>query len=494
MPDIVKYTISGALNSLKNKNFSATELTQSYLQEMTKHQELNAYITQTPDIALKQAFVADQNYHNGSAKSLEGIPIAVKDLFCTKGVLTTAGSKMLSNFVPTYESTVSQKIKDQGGIMLGKTNMDEFAMGSANITSHFGNVISPWKAKDAPTISVVPGGSSGGSAAVVSSCQAPAALGSDTGGSVRQPASFTGIVGFKPTYGRCSRYGMIAFASSLDQAGIFTRTVEDAALMLQVIMGFDEKDSTSIQQTVPELQSACTTGIKNMKIGVPFDIMQQDGIQPDVIKMWQDTIEHLKKDGAEIIDISLPYAKYALATYYVIAPAEASSNLSRYDGVRYGLRIENSGNSIDEMYENTRSAGFGAEVKRRIMIGTYVLSSSCMDAYYLKAQKIRRLIADDFKKAFAQVEAIILPSTPSEAFNLGERQDNPVTMYLADLLTIPASLAGLPCCSVPAALSSRGLPLGMQVIGKALDEYNTLRVSAAIERNSKNISFTPRGF
>ncbi|WP_342279004.1 Asp-tRNA(Asn)/Glu-tRNA(Gln) amidotransferase subunit GatA [Candidatus Tisiphia endosymbiont of Myopa tessellatipennis] len=489
MSEIIKLTITQALKALKNKEFSCVELTKAHIKEMDKHKELNAYITETTDIALEQSKIADQNYHNGIARPLEGIPIAVKDLFCTKGVLTTAASKILSNFVPTYESTVSKNVRDHGTIMLGKANMDEFAMGSANITSYFGNVISPWKAVDAPTTPVVPGGSSGGSSAAVSSFLAMAALGSDTGGSVRQPASYTGLVGFKPTYGRCSRYGMIAFASSLDQAGVLTRTVEDTALMLQAMIGFDENDSTSINSEVLELRSACNSSAKNMKIGVPFDIMKQDGIQPDIIKMWQHTIDILKNDGAEIIDISLPYSKYALAAYYVIAPAETSSNLSRYDGIRYGIRVGNEGISIEEMYEKTRTAGFGAEVKRRIMIGTYLLSSAFMDAYYLKAQKIRRLILDDFKKAFAQVEAIILPSAPSEAFNLGEKQDNPVTMYLNDLFTIPASLAGLPCCSVPAALSSRGLPLGMQVIGKALDEYNTLKVAAAIERGSRDISF-----
>ncbi|MCC8483488.1 MAG: Asp-tRNA(Asn)/Glu-tRNA(Gln) amidotransferase subunit GatA [Rickettsia endosymbiont of Labidopullus appendiculatus] len=489
MSEIVKLTITQALEALKSKEFSCVELTKAHIAEMDKQKELNAYITETTDTALQQAKIADQNYHKGIEKSLEGIPISVKDLFCTKGVLTTAGSRMLSKFIPTYESTVSNKVQEHGTIMLGKTNMDEFAMGSANITSYFGNVISPWKAVDAPSTPLVPGGSSGGASASVSAFLAMAALGSDTGGSVRQPASYTGVVGFKPTYGRCSRYGMIAFASSLDQAGVLTRTVEDNALMLQAMMGFDEKDSTSIDSEVPQLRSACNASVKNMKIGVPFDLMRKQGIQPDIIKMWQNAIDILKNDGVEIIDISLPYSKYALSAYYVIAPAETSSNLSRYDGVRYGFRAENEGVSIEEMYQKTRSAGFGSEVKRRIMIGTYLLSSTLMDAYYLKAQKIRRLISDDFNKAFGRVEAIILPSAPSEAFNLGEKQDNPVTMYLNDLFTIPASLAGLPCCSVPAALSSRGLPLGMQVIGKALDEYNTLKVAAAIERGSKNISF-----
>ncbi len=488
MSEIIKLTITQALKGLKNKDFSCTELTKAYIAEKDKQKKLNAYITETTDTALEKAKIADQNYHRGIEKSLEGIPISVKDVFCTKGILTTAGSKMLSNFIPTYESTISKKVQDHGAIMLGKTNMDEFAMGSANITSYFGNVISPWKAIDAPTTPIVPGGSSGGASASVSAFLAMAALGSDTGGSVRQPASYTGLVGFKPTYGRCSRYGMIAFASSLDQAGVLARTVEDTALMLEAIIGFDEKDSTSIDYKIPKLRAACNTSLKNIKIGVPFDIMKHNSLQVDIIKMWEQTIDVLKNDGAEIIDISLSYSKYALAAYYVIAAAEASSNLSRYDGIRYGLRISE-GISIDEMYNEIRTCGFGYEVKRRIMIGTYLLSSAFMDAYYLKAQKIRRLISDDFKKAFTQVEAIVLPTTPSEAFNLGEKQDHPVTMYLNDLFTIPASLAGLPCCSIPAAISSRRLPLGMQVIGKALDEYNTLKVASAIERGANNISF-----
>ena len=494
MSEIVKLAITQALKALKNKDFSATELTEEHLKTMVKHKNLNAYITETPDLALEQAKLSDKNYQSNSIRPLEGIPIAIKDLFCTNQVLTTGGSKMLSDFVPAYESTVSQKIKDSGTIMLGKANMDEFAMGSANITSYFGNVISPWKAKDEPEVDLVPGGSSGGSAAAVSGFLAMAALGSDTGGSIRQPASYTGLVGFKPTYGRCSRFGMIAYASSLDQAGLFTRSVEDNALLLQTIMGYDEKDSTSLNIDVPELTSAPTCSVKNMKIGVPFNIMQQDGIQEDIIKMWSNAIDILKSEGVEIVDISLPHFKYALAAYYVISPAEASSNLARYDGVRYGFRAESEGMSVDEMYEQTRSIGFGTEVKRRIMIGTYVLSSSLMDAYYLKAQKIRRLIFDDFNNAFKKVDVVLLPSTPSEAFRLGEKQDNPITMYLNDLLTIPANLAGLPCCSVPAALSSRGLPLGMQVIGRALDEYNTLKVAGAIERAAKDINFIPRGF
>jgi aspartyl-tRNA(Asn)/glutamyl-tRNA(Gln) amidotransferase subunit A len=377
--------------------------------------------------------------------------------------------------------------------MLGKANMDECAMGSSNLTSYFGKVINPWKAINDET-ELVPGGSSGGSSAAVSSFISMAALGSDTGGSVRQPAAFTGIVGIKPTYGRCSRWGMIAFASSLDQAGVLTRTTEDSAILLEAMMGFDERDSTSIDAKVPELRSATKASVKGMKIGIPVDLMNQDGVDNEIIQMWQNSVKIMKAEGAEIINIELPHSKYALATYYIIGPAEASSNLARYDGVRYGLRVEKEGMGIEEMYELTRSAGFGAEVKRRIMIGTYVLSSAFMDAYYLKAQKMRRLIANDFNSSFKKVDVIMLPSAPTAAFGVNEVQDNPVTMYLNDIFTIPASLAGLPCISVPAALSNKGLPLGMQIIGQPLDEYNTLRAAAAIERACVGIDFKPRGF
>jgi aspartyl-tRNA(Asn)/glutamyl-tRNA(Gln) amidotransferase subunit A len=414
-------------------------------------------------------------------------------LFCTKGGKTTAGSKMLGKFIPPYESTVSQNIADNGTIMIGKANMDEFAMGSSNTTSYFGNVISPWKAKDSDQ-DLVPGGSSGGSSAAVSSCTAMAALGSDTGGSIRQPAAFTGTFGIKPTYGRCSRWGMVAFASSLDQAGVFTRNVKDSALMLEAMMGFDEKDSTSINQKIPELISASTKSVKGMKVGIPTDLMEMDGVNPEIMQMWQDSIEMMKAEGAEIVNITLPHAQYALSVYYVIAPAEASSNLSRYDGVRYTHRTDKVCSNLDDLYRFTRTEGFGEEVKRRIMIGTYVLSSSHMDAYYLKAQKVRRLIANDFKNAYEKVDVIMLPSTPSAAFGINDNQDDPLTMYLNDIFTIPASLAGLPCSSVPAALNSKGLPLGMQLVAPALDEYNVLRASAVIERAVKDLDFTPRGF
>lgn len=491
MSDLIKLTIAESLSGLRAKKFSALELTNAHLAQMEKHRNLNAYVLETPEIARKHAAESDKRIAAGGMRKLEGIPIGVKDLYCTKGIRTTSCSKILSNFVPTYESTVSQKVADCGTIMLGKTSMDEMAMGSSNMTSYFGQVISPWKGKNGEELT--PGGSSGGSSAAASAYMAMATLGSDTGGSVRQPAAYTGLVGIKPTYGRCSRYGMIAFSSSLDQAGVFTRTTEDAALMLEAMMGFDLKDSTSLDVPVPELLSATQKPVTGMKIGVPLDLMKQEGIAPEIIKMWQDSIDKLKSQGAEIVDIALPYSKYALQVYYVIAPAEASANLSRYDGVRYGLRVEKEGMSLDEMYELTRSEGFGAEVKRRILIGAYVLSSGFMDAYYLQAQKVRRLIAEDFGKAFAKVDAILLPSAPTEAFALNTPQDNPVTMYLNDIFTIPASLAGLPCISVPAALSANGLPLGMQVVGDKLDEYNVLRVAAALER-ATDLSFVPKGF
>lgn len=493
MKNINKLSIMDALKGLKTKQFTVKELVQAHVTQSEKCANLNSFITKTYDSALQSAEIADQNYQNGTNRSLEGIPVGVKDLFCTNGVKTTAGSKMLHNFVPTYESTVTSNIFAGGALMIGKTNMDEFAMGSSNTTSYYGNVISPWKASDSD-VDLVPGGSSGGSASVVSSFSSMGSLGSDTGGSIRQPAAFTGLVGIKPTYGRCSRWGMIAFSSSLDQAGVFTRTVADSALMLENIMGFDEKDSTSANMKVPELVSATSKSVKGMKVGVPMDLMTLEGVNSEIIKMWQDSIKMMQNDGAEIINITLPHAKYALPVYYVIAPAEASSNLSRYDGVRYGHRTQKECSSLDEMYIQTRTEGFGEEVKRRIMIGAYVLSASQMDAYYLKAQKVRRLIALDFKEAYNKVDVILLPSTPTAAFAINENQNDPLTMYLNDIFTIPASLAGLPCSSVPAAMSSKQLPLGMQIIAPAFDEYGLIKASAVIERAVNDIDFTPRGF
>jgi aspartyl-tRNA(Asn)/glutamyl-tRNA(Gln) amidotransferase subunit A len=492
MTEINKLSIIEALDGLKSKKFSSSDLVKAHIEQMQKQKHLNCYITETTDLALKLAKEADEKYSKGENRVLEGIPIGVKDLFCTKGYKTTAGSKILNNFVPTYESTVSQKIADSGTIMLGKTNMDEFAMGSSNTTSYYGNVISPWKVQD-DNRDLVPGGSSGGSAAAVSSFCAMAALGSDTGGSIRQPAAFTGTTGIKPTYGRCSRWGMVAFASSLDQAGIFTRTVADAALLLQVIMGFDEKDSTSVNIPVPELVSATTKSVKGMRIGIPTNLMEIDGVEAGIIQMWNDSIEIMKAEGAEIVHITLPNAPHALPVYYVIAPAEASANLARYDGVRYGHRSEAQHNNLDEMYINTRTEGFGAEVKRRMMIGAHVLSANCMDAYYNKAQKIRRLIANDFQSAYEKVDVVMLPSAPTAAFGVQDNQTDPVTMYLNDIFTIPASLAGLPCSSVPTALSGNQLPLGMQIVAPSFDEYNLIRATAALERGAKHLNFIPRG-
>lgn len=492
MTELVKLTIKQALDGLQSREFSVVELVEAHAAQMAKHRNLNAYVLETVDMALKQAKEAQARYDIHKARKLEGIPVGIKDLYCTKGVRTTSCSKILSNFVPTYESTVTQNIANQGTISLGKLNMDEFAMGSANVTSYFGNVINPWKDNESDA-DYVPGGSSGGSSAAVAAFMAMAALGSDTGGSVRQPAAFTGTVGMKPTYGRCSRWGMIAFASSLDQAGVLTRTVEDTALMLEAMMGYDEKDSTSVNMEVPELVSATKKSIKGMKIGFPRNLMELDGVNAEILQMWQNTINKLRDEGAELVDINLPNAEYALPTYYVIAPAEASSNLSRYDGVRYGHRYEKEGMSLEEMYEMSRTEGFGKEVQRRILIGSHLLSSGFYDAYYARAQKIRRLIANDFDKAFEQVDSIILPSTPSPAFKIGENMSDPILMYLNDLFTIPASLAGLPCLSVPAAKSQSGLPMGMQVIAKGFDEYSAIKTAAAIER-TVDMTFIPGGF
>lgn len=493
MTELNKLTIATALELLKKGEIKASELTEAHINAAEQHRNLNAYCLETFEHARKMAKHSDENYISGKARLLEGIPVGVKDLFCTKNIRTTACSKMLANFVPPYESTVSQKLADSGAVMIGKTAMDEFAMGSSNTTSYFGNVINPWKEKNSDD-DLVPGGSSGGSSASVASFTSMAALGSDTGGSIRQPAAFTGTVGIKPTYGRCSRLGMIAFASSLDQAGAFARTLEDAALVMEAIMGYDDRDSTSINAEVPRLRSAVALNQKGTKVGIPRHMMEIEGVNPDIIKMWENSIEMMADDGAEIIDIALPNAKYALPVYYVIASAEASSNLARYDGVRYTHRTDQKNISLDELYTLSRTEGFGDEVKRRIMIGTYVLSASQMDAYYIKAQRVRRLIANDFKEAYRKCDVILLPSTPSPAFKIGANQDDPVSMYLNDLFTIPASLAGLPCLSVPAALSKTGLPLGMQLVGKALDEYGIIRAAGAIERGVKNLNFTPRGF
>ncbi len=485
-------TLAEARDALKAKKISSMELTQAHIEAIAKHNgALNAYVHVTPDIALKQAASADAKLANGEAGLLEGIPVGIKDLFCTKGVESQAASKILSGFKPEYESTVTEKLFAQGAVMLGKLNMDEFAMGSANITSTYGNCINPWKRKDAPEKQLVPGGSSGGSSAAVAARLGFMATGTDTGGSIRQPASFTGIVGIKPTYGRVSRWGTIAFASSLDQAGPMTRTVRDAAISLAAMSGHDAKDSTSANLAVPDFEAVLGQGVRGLSVGIPKEY-RMDGTSPEILAAWDKGIEILKSAGASIVEVSLPHTQYALPTYYIIAPAEASSNLARYDGIRFGLRVTDEGDSLDDLYEKTRAAGFGAEVKRRILIGTYVLSAGYYDAYYKKAQRVRALIAQDFKNAFEQCDVLLAPTAPSDAFAIGEKQEDPVAMYLNDVFTIPASLAGLPAMSLPIGLSKAGLPLGIQLIGRSFEEETVLKTAEVIEREVG--FFCPEGY
>jgi len=484
MSEITKLTLAEARDALQAKKISAKELTTAYIGEIEKQNpKLNAFITLTPERAIADAEKSDAKIAKGEAGALEGIPLAIKDLFCTNGVRTTAASHILENFVPQYESTVTSKLWNAGGVMLGKTNLDEFAMGSSNTTSYFGNVINPHKANDSDK-DLVPGGSSGGSATAVAANLCLAATGTDTGGSIRQPAAFCGIVGIKPTYGRCSRFGTIAFASSLDQAGMFARNVRDAAIVQTIISGHDPKDSTSAVLDVPDFEKALTGNVKGLRIGIPKEY-RPDGINAEVAALWDKGIATLKAAGAEIVDISLPHTKYALATYYIIAPAEASSNLARYDGIRYGLRVTPESGNLNDLYCKTRANGFGNEVKRRIMIGTYVLSAGYYDAYYKKAQKVRYLIAQDFKQAFEKVDAILTPTAPSAAFAIGENSDDPIAMYLNDVFTVPTSLAGLPAISIPGGLSANGLPLGLQIIGKAFDEETVFRVAGFMEDAGK---------
>lgn len=481
MTDLTTLTIAKAREMLVNKKVSAKELAQAHLDAIEKENgAINAYVHLCPEITLAQAEAADVRLGKGEGDIMEGIPVAVKDLFCTKGVKSTASSHILDGFTPTYESTVTQNVFNAGAVMLGKTNMDEFAMGSANITSYYGPTINPLKSSSEPDKRLAPGGSSGGSAAAVAANLGMMALGTDTGGSIRQPAAFCGIVGMKPTYGRCSRWGTIAFASSLDQAGPMTRTVRDAAISLQAIAGHDAKDSTSSTKDLPDFEAALSGDVKGLKVGIPKEY-RMEGMDPEIEAMWENGANLLKEAGAEVVEISLPHTHYALPTYYIIAPAEASSNLARYDGVRFGLRVSEKGDSLDDMYEKTRAAGFGHEVKRRIMIGTYVLSAGYYDAYYKKAQKVRWLIADDFKQAFEQCDVILTPTAPSAAFGLDEKQDDPVTMYLNDVFTVPASLAGLPGISIPAAKNKDGLPLGLQLIGRSFDEATVLRTADVME-------------
>ena len=487
-------TLADARDALAAKKFSAVELTQAHLDAIAKHNAgLNAYVHHTPEIALAQAKASDDRRAKGDKLGLmDGIPIGVKDLFCTKGVESQAASKILTGFKPEYESTVTTNLFANGAVMLGKLNMDEFAMGSANITSTYGNCINPWKRSDAPEKQLVPGGSSGGSASAIAARLGFMATGTDTGGSIRQPAAFTGIVGIKPTYGRCSRWGVVAFASSLDQAGPMTRTVRDAAISLNAMAGHDPKDSTSATQAVPDFEKVLGQGVKGLRVGIPTEY-RMEGTNPEILAAWDKGAEILKQAGAEIVSVSLPHTKYALPTYYIIAPAEASSNLARYDGVRFGLRVVDEGDSLDAMYEKTRAAGFGAEVKRRILIGTYVLSAGYYDAYYKQAQRVRALIAQDFKNAFEKCDVLLTPTAPTEAFAIGEKQSDPLAMYLNDVFTVPTSLAGLPAIALPIGLSKTGLPLGLQLIGRAFDEETLFKTADVIEREV-NFTFIPGGY
>ncbi len=483
MTDLTKLTLTEARDGLAKKSFKATELTDAFITAIEKaNPAINAYVLQTPDHARAQAKESDKRIAAGKAGALEGLPLGNKDLFCTKDIRTTACSKILDDFKPQYESTVGQNLWNAGAVMLGKLNNDEFAMGSSNETSAFGNVVSPWRrlGKDGKPSKdkLVPGGSSGGSSAAVAADLCLAATATDTGGSIRQPAALTGTVGIKPTYGRCSRWGIVAFASSLDQAGPIAKTVQDAALMLKVMASHDLKDTTSVDAPVPDYEAACKKGVKGLRIGVPKEY-RVDGMSPEIAKLWDDGIKWLKDAGATIHDISLPHTKYALPAYYIVAPAEASSNLARYDGMRYGLRIP--GDNLTDTYEKTRAAGFGKEVRRRILIGTYVLSAGYYDAYYLKAQKVRTLIKQDFDKAWANVDVVLTPTTPSPAFAFGEKTGDPLAMYLEDIFTVTVNMAGLPGMSVPAGLSSQGTPLGLQLIGKPFDEETLFRTAQAIE-------------
>ena len=477
MSEITSLTLYELIKNIKEKKISSNEAAKSFVDRAEKSKKINVYVTENFENCLKLSKEFDDK-PNFDLK-LPGIPIAVKDLFCTNEVRTTAGSNILNNFVPTYESTVTQNIWNEGGILLGKLNCDEFAMGSSNETSFFGNVQNPI-AED-----LVPGGSSGGSSAALAANLTPVTIGTDTGGSIRQPASFTGTVGLKPTYGSCSRYGIVAFASSLDQAGPMSKDVKDSSILLEVISSFDKKDSTSIDFKRNNYSSELTRNIKGLKIGIPKEY-RVDGMPHEIEKLWKKGIEYAKDCGAEIIDISLPHTSYALPTYYIVAPAEASSNLARYDGVKYGLR--SSGKNLIDMYEKTRSEGFGEEVKRRVMIGTYVLSSGYYDAYYLKAQKVRQLIKQDFDQAYNKVDAILTPSTPSSAFKIGEKSNDPVSMYLNDIFTVPVNLAGLPGISIPAGVDKNNYPLGLQIIGKPFDEQTVLNIAYSMEEkiNYKN--------
>jgi aspartyl-tRNA(Asn)/glutamyl-tRNA(Gln) amidotransferase subunit A len=481
MTNITDLGVKAIRDGVAAGSFSAVEVAEAFNAAVAEAAQLNAFIVTTPDHAIAAAKVVDADRAAGKALGLmAGVPIGMKDLFATQGVQTTAASHMLEGFVPQYESTVSQKLWDAGAGMLGKLNLDQFAMGSSNETSYFGNVISPWRRNDGGNAALAPGGSSGGSSAAIAARLCPAATGTDTGGSIRQPAAFTGISGIKPTYGRCSRWGIVAFASSLDQAGPMARSVEDCAIMLEAMAGFDPKDSTSLDMAVPAWSTSLDANLKGKRVGIPREY-RMDGTDEEILKSWDQGIAWLKDAGAEVVDVSLPHTKYALPAYYIVAPAEASSNLARYDGVRYGLRDLPEGAGLQDMYAATRAAGFGPEVKRRIMLGTYVLSAGFYDAYYTQAMKLRTLIQRDFAEAFRACDVILAPTTPTAAFALGDKSDDPLAMYLNDVFSVPASLAGLPAMSVPAAINKDGLPLGLQIIGPQFDEQAVLNAGLAIE-------------
>lgn len=478
MNDLTELTISESLKKLKAKEISPVELTEAYIRKLEENEKYNAYVTTAPEKAIEQAKESEKRYMNGTNKALDGITLGIKDLFCTKDIRTTACSKIIDNFVPQYESTVTQNLLNDGAVFLGKLNLDEFAMGGSNETSYFGPVVNPWS-KD---VKLVAGGSSGGSAAAVSANMCAGATGTDTGGSIRQPSAFCGVTGIKPTYGRCSRYGVIAFASSLDQAGPICKDVRDCALMLNSMAGFDAKDATSARVDVPNFESFLGQDVKGLRVGIPYEY-RPDGLNEEIASYWDKAIEIMKEKGAEIVNISLPHTKYALPCYYVIAPAEASSNLARYDGIRYGKRVN--GKNMEELHINTRTSGFGKEVKRRILVGTYVLSAGFYDAYYLKAQKVRRLIKNDFDEAFKKCDIILTPTSPIEAFAIGDKKmnENPINMYLNDVFTVSVNLAGLPAMSLPIGLSKNGLPLGMQFIGRAFDEQTIFKASYQLEQS-----------
>ena len=488
MSELTSKTIAELRDGIGSGDFSAKEVAEAYNAAVEAGRALNAYTVETPELALAAADAADKARAADQLKPLSGVPLGIKDLFATEGVDSTSGSNILKGFKPTYESTVSGKLKAAGAGMLGKLNMDEFAMGSSNETSAYGPVISPWKRNDGGNAALTPGGSSGGSAAAVSAGLAAGVTGTDTGGSIRQPAAFTGICGIKPTYGRCSRWGIVAFASSLDQAGPMAKTVRDCAILLEAMAGFDPKDATSLDLPVPQWEAGLSSNLKGKKVGIPVEY-RIDGVPSEIDALWDKGVEWLRDAGAEPVKISLPHTKFALPTYYIIAPAEASSNLARYDGVRYGLREAPDGGNLDAMYAATRAAGFGAEVRRRIMIGTYVLSAGFYDAYFTKAQKVRTLIKRDFRDAFAECDFILTPTAPSAAFGLQEKMSDPLAMYLNDVFAVPASLAGLPAMSVPGGLDGQGLPLGLHLIGKELDEQGVLNAALAIEERA---GFTAR--